>query len=172
MSDCSREDLLYLRKHWSYFAALFVIATINRETTLLLLPLYLLNQAVEDGRLQPRLLLRPRSLALVLTLSFCWTAWQLLLHHQFAHNPSEFYPRINWNVKSLLVPQAWPQMLSGCGYLMRFVALMSASESGSVANGSVRLIRPVQCDGLSATAIFLSCASNDARIFPPEKAYE
>jgi hypothetical protein len=107
--------LLCLRKHWSYFAALLLIATINRETTLLL-PLYLLNQAVEEGRLQPRLLLRP--------LSLCWTAWQLLLHHLFAHNPSEFYPRINWNVKSLLVPQAWPQLLSACGYLMLFVALM------------------------------------------------
>ncbi len=116
--------LLYLRKHWSWFAALFLIATFNRETTLLLLPLYLLNQAVEDGRLQPRLLLRPRSLALVLTLSLCWTAWQLFLRHHFAHNPSEFYPRINWNVKSLLVPQAWPQLLSACGYLLLFVALM------------------------------------------------
>ena len=116
--------LLYLRKHWGWFAALFLIATLNRETTLLLLPLYLLNQAVEDGRLEPRLLLRLRSLALVAALSLFWIAWQLFLRHHFAHNPSEFYPRINWNVKSLLVPQAWPQLLSACGYLLLFVALM------------------------------------------------
>jgi len=116
--------LLYMRKPWLWFAALFLIATINRETTLLLLPLFLINQAVEDNRLQPRLLLRARPLALVSVLGLYWIAWQLFLRHHFAHNPSEFYPRINWNVKSILVPQAWPQLLSACGYLILFVVAM------------------------------------------------
>ena len=77
--------VMYFRKPWPYFAGLFVLATANRETTLLLLQLYMLNEAVVEGRL--------------------------------------FYPRINWNVKSILVPQAWPQLLSACGYLLVFVLM-------------------------------------------------
>ena len=42
----------------------------------------------------------------------------------FAGNASEFYPHIRWNVKSLVAPQAWPQMLSACGYLLLFVVTM------------------------------------------------
>jgi hypothetical protein len=53
-----------------------------------------------------------------------WGAWQIFIRHEFAQNVSEFYPRINWNVKSLVVPQAWPQLLSACGYLLLFVVVM------------------------------------------------
>jgi hypothetical protein len=57
--------LMYFRWHWIYFAILFVIATINRETALLLLPLYVLNEAVENGRLQWPSIVRRRTLYLV-----------------------------------------------------------------------------------------------------------
>ena len=113
--------LMYFRWHWIYFAGLFVLATLNRETTLLLLPLYMLNEAVEGGRLRWPLLLRSRTLRVVIPLAVGWAAWQLFMRHVFAHNASEFYPRIDWNVKSILVPQAWPQLLSACGYLLLFV---------------------------------------------------
>lgn len=115
--------LMYFRWHWIYFAGLFALATLNRETTLLLLPLYMLSEAVEEGRLRWPLLLRGRTLRVVLPLAVGWAAWQLFVRHVFAHNTSEFYPRIDWNVKSLLVPQAWPQMLSACGYLLLFVVV-------------------------------------------------
>jgi hypothetical protein len=116
--------LLYFRRHWIYFAGLFVLATINRETTLLLLPLYMLNGAVEDGQLQWPLVWRARTLRVVAPLMLLWGAWQIFIRHEFAQNVSEFYPRINWNVKSLVVPQAWPQLLSACGYLLLFVVVM------------------------------------------------
>lgn len=116
--------LMYFRKPWLYFAGLFLLATVNRETTLLLLPLYMLNEAVEGGKLHWPLLLRVRTLRIVLPLALFWVAWQIFIRHHFAHNASEFYPRINWNVKSLLVPQAWPQLLSACGYLLLFVVVM------------------------------------------------
>jgi len=116
--------LIYSRKHWAYFAALFIVATINRETTLLLLPLYMINEAVSCASLRWRLLLRSRTLRVVIPLAAFWGAWQLFVRHLFAHNPSEFYPRIGWNVKSLLVPQAWPQLLSTSAYLLLFVLLM------------------------------------------------
>ncbi len=115
--------LMYFRWHWIYFAGLFVLATLNRETTLLLLPLYMLNEAVEDGRLQWPLLVRGRTLRVVVPLALGWAAWQLFVRHVFAWNASEFYPRIDWNVKSLVVPQAWPQLLSACGYLLLFVVV-------------------------------------------------
>ena len=60
----------------------------------------------------------------VLPLLTAWIAWEIFVRHHFAGNRSEFYPRLNWNVKSILVPQAWPQMLSACGYLLPFVVVM------------------------------------------------
>jgi hypothetical protein len=116
--------LMYLQKHRGYFAALFVVATINRETTLLLLPLYMLNGAVQGGRLQWPRLFRSRTLMVVVPLAMFWALWQVFIRHVFAGNVSEFYPRINWNVKSLLAPQAWPQLLSACGYLLLFVVVL------------------------------------------------
>lgn len=116
--------LLYFRWHWLWFAALFLLATINRETTLLLLPLYMLNSAVSDGRFRWPSVLHTRTLAVVLPLSGAWILWQVFLHHHLAHNASELYPRIDWNLKSLFAPQAWPQLLSTCGYLLIFVVVM------------------------------------------------
>ncbi len=116
--------LLYFRRHWSLFAALFLVATINRETTLLLLALYMINQASTANGMKWSRALRPRTLLLVLPLAAAWIAWQLLMRHLFQANPSEFYPRLNWNVKSLLVPQAWPQLLSACAYLMLLVVVL------------------------------------------------
>ncbi len=116
--------LLYFRRHWAFFAALFLVATINRETTLLLLPLFLINEAASSHDLRWSRALQPRALAVVLPLALYWIAWQIFVRHLFAHNPSEFYPRINWNVKSLIVPQAWPQLLSACAYLLLFIVVM------------------------------------------------
>jgi hypothetical protein len=116
--------LIYFRKHWAYFAGLFLVATINRETTLLLLPLYMIDGAVRGARLRWRLLFRSRTLMVVLPLAVFWAGWQIFVRHLFAHNASEFYPRINWNVKSLLIPQAWPQLLSTSAYMMVFMVAM------------------------------------------------
>ena len=116
--------LLYFRRHGGWFVALFLLATVNRETTLLLLPLYMINQAATSRDLRWRRAFEPRTLGLVLPLAAFWIGWQLFIRHHFAHNPSEFYPRLNWNVKFLLVPQAWPQLLSACAYLMLFVVVM------------------------------------------------
>ena len=116
--------LIYFRRHWGWFVALFLVATVNRETTLLLLPLYMIDRAVVDGRLQWRGLFQSRTLLVVVPLAAVWVGWSIAVRHIFAHNASEFYPRLNWNVKSLLAPQAWPQMLSACGYLLFFVVVM------------------------------------------------
>jgi len=112
--------LIYTRQHWGWFVALFLVATLNRETTLLLLPLYAIDRALEDGKLRWKHLFAPRTLALVVPLGFVWAAWTAWVHHHFAANQSEFYPRFDWNLKSLAYPPAWPQMLSPCGFLLVF----------------------------------------------------
>ncbi len=116
--------LLYFRRHLGWFIALFLVATINRETTLLLLPLFLINEAALPGTMRWSRALQARNLYVVLPLAAFWIAWQVGIRHHFAGNPSEFYPRINWNVKSILVPQAWPQLLSACAYLLLFIVVM------------------------------------------------
>ncbi len=116
--------LIYRRRHWAWFVLLFLVATINRETTLLLLPLYMIDRAVVGGKLQWKKLFQWRTLSFVAPLGIYWAAWQVAIRWWYSVNPSEFYPRLDWNVKSLLVPQAWPQLLSACGYLLLFVLLM------------------------------------------------
>jgi hypothetical protein len=69
-------------------------------------------------------LFRAKTMMLVLPLTGLWIVWRILIGNFFAHNASEFYPRIDWNLKSLVVPQAWPQLLSACGYLLLFVVVM------------------------------------------------
>lgn len=116
--------LLYFRRHWAWFVALFVVATINRETTLLLLPVYLIDHAIHHGQIRIKRLVQARSLAVVVPLALFWVSWEIFIRHHFAANRSEFYPRLNWNIKSLLLPHAWPQMLSACGYLLPFAVIM------------------------------------------------
>ena len=116
--------LIYTRKHWGWFMALFAVATINRETTLLLLPLYIIDAAFVDGKLRWQKLVQAKSLMVVAPLVLYWAAWQAFIRFWYYGNTSEFYPRLDWNVKSLLVPQAWPQLLSACGYLLLFVIVM------------------------------------------------
>ncbi len=116
--------LMIFRWHPGWFVALFLVATVNRETTLLLLPLFMINNAVEGGELRWSKLFRSRTMVVVLPLAAVWVGWQVLVRHVFASNASEFYPRLDWNVKSMIAPHAWPQLLSACGYLLLFVVVM------------------------------------------------
>jgi hypothetical protein len=116
--------VLYFKRHWFFFVVLFIVATINRETTVLLLPLYLINASTKSGRIQIREMLRFRLMVVVVPLGILWIAWQIFVRHLFAGNVSEFYPRLGWNIKSLLAPHAWPQLLSACAYLLPFIVIM------------------------------------------------
>jgi hypothetical protein len=79
---------------------------------------------VQEGRLYWRKAFRMRVVRIVLPLAVFWIGWQVVVRHLFEENDSEFYARIDWNVKSLLAPQAWPQLSSACGYLLVFVVMM------------------------------------------------
>ena len=116
--------LLYFRRHWAWFAALFLVATVNRETTLLLLPLFVINEGFDGFQFRASRILRVRVMAICAALGSAWAGWQVVIRHIFARNVSEFYPRFNWNLKSMIAPLAWPQMLSACGYLLLVVCIL------------------------------------------------
>lgn len=116
--------IIYFHKPLWMFVALFLVATLNRETTLLLLPLYAISEMVtERGALDWRRLRSAKLLAVILPLSLYWLVSQIAVRHLFAHNPSEFYPRIPQNFGFLMSPRAWPQMLGACCYLFPIVII-------------------------------------------------
>ncbi len=119
--------IIYFRKPLWMFIAIFLIATLNRETTLLLLPLYAISETIraesrEERPLWSRLL-APRLLAVLIPLSLYWLIWQLAVRHIFAGNASEFYSRIPQNLGFLISPRAWPQMLGACCYLFPVIII-------------------------------------------------
>ncbi len=117
--------LLYEGRGLLPFYALFVVATPNRETTLLLLPFL----ATRD---------RARGVKSLATLRSClfplafWTGLHFWLAHRFAHNGSAAGPRFRLNLGSLLIPLSWPQIFSALGYLWPFLILHRRSVQDAV----------------------------------------
>ena len=126
-------SLIYFRRHAAWFVLLFVIATLNRETTLLLLPLYAVTQCVshspEHYTVPGKLFLTdrtsvawsrlhaPSTMLITMPLAAFWITWHLWLVHHFSGNPSAAGPRLLLNIGLLLCPLSWPQVASACGFL-------------------------------------------------------
>jgi hypothetical protein len=107
--------LIYFHKHPLVFAALFLVATLNRETTLLLLLFYLLAAVTEGSTVDWRRAYAPRTLAVVIPLAICWIGWHIFANRMFAQNHLAFIPAREINSLLLIWPPAWPQMLAaGC----------------------------------------------------------
>jgi hypothetical protein len=116
--------LIYFRKPVLWFSALFVIATLNRETSLLLLPFFMISQMVdEEGRLQWRRAYSSEVLTVVLPLLAYWLVWHLTIFHIFRSNPSEYYTRLTPNLLNLRSLRNYPQIFSTLGYLPIFLLL-------------------------------------------------
>jgi hypothetical protein len=142
--------LIYFRKRVVWLVALFAVATWNRETTLFLLPFYLLSACVDSGHSEPRngsaaphathglslippepasrgfvwrRMLRPETAIPAAAMAAYWTAWHLLVYHLFRHNASEYYPRVALNLYTFRHLRYYPQLFSACGYLLPLLAL-------------------------------------------------
>jgi hypothetical protein len=134
--------LIYFRKSAALFVSLFAVATLNRETTLLLIPFYLLSACLpsappgDNKYPQPtpincfdpaahsfnwRRALKPEVAFPVLLMLAYWTAWHVYVFHLFRHNVSEYYPRLDWNWRYLTHVRYYPQLLSAGGYLLPFL---------------------------------------------------
>jgi hypothetical protein len=115
--------LIYFRKHPLLFAALFVVATLNRETTLLLLLFYLLAAVSREGIAGYRRAYAGRALAIVAPLAIFWVGWHIYIDRLFAQNLGAPIPASKINTVLLLWPPAWPQMLAtGCYCVIPIIA--------------------------------------------------
>ncbi len=115
--------LIYERKHSLYFAVLFVVTTLNRETSLLLLVFFMLAECGRHGAIW-RSLFSTRVLGVLLPLALFWVAWHLYISRLYGANRSENHTRLWLNIGTMAIPLAWPQIAGACGYLWPFVLAM------------------------------------------------
>lgn len=114
--------LIYFRKSPAWIALVFIVATLNRETSLFLLVLYVItvlsDLPVLTARQKCIALLRPRVIGFVLPLGAAWLSWHVLIARRFQQNASESMPRLLANLFLLLWPFVWPQMAGVAAYLL------------------------------------------------------
>ncbi len=119
---------IYTRQ-FAALAATMLLGTVNRETTLFLIPIFMIDAASEplinpNAPLRQRFNLRRIPWARVAILLGIWLALKLTLTHIFANNdPSENYVRIRENLGRLR-PRLLPAMLNICGYLLPVVVIL------------------------------------------------
>jgi hypothetical protein len=136
--------LIYFRKSTVLLVVLFAVATLNRETTLLLIPFFLLSACVDRtppaaGEPGPtpidshpggakltihwRGAVRAETAVPALLMLAYWAAWHLFVFHVFRHNVSEYYPRLHWNWNYFTHVRYYPQLAGACGYLLPVLLL-------------------------------------------------
>ena len=120
--------IIYFELHPLLFVMLFVAATVNRETSLLLLPLYALAQCRTKitsthhlPALNLRLLTKKRALLVILPLGLFWIEWHRWVTAHYSLNVSASGPRLFMNITTVAFPLTWPQLASCCCYLWPFV---------------------------------------------------
>jgi hypothetical protein len=109
--------LMYFRKSNIWFVLLFLIGTLNRETTLLLLPFWVLAYSLENGRLNFRRIFKPYPIVLLSSLLGYWILWHHIIFHIFAHNPSQYYSRVFYNLRFLFRMRYLPQVAASFGFV-------------------------------------------------------
>ena len=119
--------LIYFRRSTVLFCSVFVLATINRETSLLLLPLILLTELHRNqngsSAITLKTLLNRRLLSTIVPLSLFWLSWHIGVGNHFRSNPSESHPRLAGNFFLLLWPVVWPQIAGVGAYSLPLLVL-------------------------------------------------
>ncbi len=119
---------IYTRRFWP-LAAVVILGTFNRETTLFLIGIYLLDAASTGTTdrafsLRSRFTLRNLPWVRVALLALFWITIKAFLAHTFAHNSrAEDYIRVKENLLRLK-PRLLPTLLNICGYLLPIVWVM------------------------------------------------
>ncbi len=121
-------SLIYVGGRTGILYALFAVATLNRETTLLLLPLLFIAER-RKGVPTRKTVMRALPLALF------WLGEQAWLRHYFHANPSVAGSRLALNLGSLLIPLSWPQALAALGFLWPFLYLFRTSIPDPILRG-------------------------------------
>jgi hypothetical protein len=105
------------------FAALFVVATLNRETTIFLLYFFVASACVIEDRIVWRRALTFRTLATTTLLALFWAGWRHWIMQRYAGYPSELHSYRMPNLGSLLFPLVWPQIAGIAVYTLPFLLL-------------------------------------------------
>ena len=122
---------IYTRQ-FLYLVIVMFLGTLNRETTLFLIGIYVLDAASTNlssptGSIRDRFSFTAVPWFRVTLLLFIWCSIKLTLAHIFAHNDaSENYVRLGENV-GRLTPRLWPALLNVCGFLLPAILLFSRS---------------------------------------------
>jgi hypothetical protein len=123
---------IYTRRYLP-LALIILMGTLNRETTLFLIGIYVLDAATRNLsqataasqlRLRERFSLGQVSWLRVSLLCVVWLAVKIMLGRHFAHNDrSEDYVRFAENLHRLS-PRLWPTLFDICGYVLPIVVLL------------------------------------------------
>jgi hypothetical protein len=116
---------IYTRQYLPLACVMF-LGTFNRETTLFLIPIYLIDQtavANASGSTMPRFDLSRVPWLRSALLLLIWAAVKLPIDHHFAHNGSDNQLRIRENLVNI-GPKHWPGVLNICGYTIPIVLLL------------------------------------------------
>lgn len=145
--------LLYFRKPIYWFVLLFAIGTLNRETTLLLLPFFAISRSLDaNGRFQWRGFFSREVLTIGLSLALYWLVWHHVVFAIFKHNASEYYPRVLWNLKDVARIRYWPQLASALGFLLPFLLLYRKGVRDPLLSAWIWMV-PVWCGFMFCWAI-------------------
>ncbi len=121
--------LCVARRRFWLLLLVVAIGTLNRETTLFLIPILLLDGATPRAEDESRVLaarwdLRRAPWLKALALLVVWVAIKWLLARHYAGNDrSEDYLRLRDNLREL-TPRLWPALLNICGYMLPVVLLL------------------------------------------------
>lgn len=126
---------IYTRRFWP-LAAVMLVGTFNRETTLFLVGIYVLDAAsrqvpdavleARKGRLSLAQRFSPRQVpwARAALLLLIWLAVKLpLAYHYRGNDNSENFVRV-WTNIGRLRPRLWPALLNICGYILPVVVVL------------------------------------------------
>jgi hypothetical protein len=108
-----------MRRQFVALLVLMPLVALNRETAILLIPLWIAAAWPEDGERSPRTVLALQTAALLAA----WAVVRVLIARHFAHNPSMTGSRIPRNLHDLLKPRHWPQLASALGFLLPVVTV-------------------------------------------------
>lgn len=110
--------LIARRRHPALFAALFVVATINRESSLFLLLLLVASSVMVQGKIEWRRALNWKSGGTAVVLAIFWVGWRIWTERHFAGLHVESGPGVFLNFACLLVPLFWPQLAGIAAYTL------------------------------------------------------
>ncbi len=115
-----------LTRNFAWLLPVFIVGTVNRETTLFLIFIALMVAMTQDGKLRFRAMTR-KDVFQLLTLTLIWVIIYGILHHLYRGNPSEGGLRVMSNLHYLAKPQCWPWILSGSAFLLPYVYMKRSS---------------------------------------------